>query len=270
MIWSLLWRAFIMAILFVLIRKFLLPQSIARMNFIHAISILMIALFSFDYIFHTARPFLFTLIFLLFWSVFPFVLDWINIRSTAFFHWYSGKETVVIKDGKILEDELKRINLPIDTLLASLRQKGHFNIAALKRVYIDQAGEISILPSDAKEEIITVIQQGEIKDGELAKRGLNRRDVMLQLNKQGIALDNVFLGQIDDYGSLHVDLYDDALDVSSDTRKEQLITLLKKTIADLESYSLETEHKETKEMYAKFSKHLDSQILKKLPPAFEK
>lgn len=270
MIVSLLWRSLLMALLFVGIRKWFIKQTMKQLDFVHMISLILIGFFSFDYIFHTARPFVFTFIFILFWSLFPLLINWINVTSQAFRNWYTGKEVLIIKDGKILEEELKRMNLPAEQMLSMLRERGYFQIASLKRVYVEPTGELTVLPMKYHEEMVTVIKEGEIKDSELAKRGLNRRDVLLQLNQKGIPLDNVFLGQLDDYGALHLDLFDDALEVPKDTKKEELVALLKATIADVETYALDTDNKQAKEMYLTMAKKLEYNILKKLPKVFVK
>ena len=52
----------------------------------------------------------------------------------------------------------------------------------------------------------TVIADGNILDQPLANIGLNRRWVLTELEKAGVALENVFLGQVDSYGDLYLDL----------------------------------------------------------------
>ena len=42
--------------------------------------------------------------------------------------WLSGKPTVVIENGKILEQNLKKLRLTLDTLNQELREKDIFDI----------------------------------------------------------------------------------------------------------------------------------------------
>jgi hypothetical protein len=81
----------------------------------------------------------------------------------------------------------------------------------------------------------------------------------------GISLDNVFLGQVNSYGELYVDLFDDATKVSKNTVRENLYANIQQCQADLLKFSLETQREEAKNMYQQNSKQLGD-LLEKLKP----
>lgn len=78
-------------------------------------------------------------------------------------------------------------------------------------------------------------------------------------------MENVFLGQVDSYGELTVDLYADKVQVPQPQDKPQLYALLKKCEADLELFSLSTSNQEAKQLYGESSDKLQK-LLQELKP----
>uniref|UniRef100_UPI00047954A5 DUF1657 domain-containing protein n=1 Tax=Bacillus sp. J37 TaxID=935837 RepID=UPI00047954A5 len=93
----------------------------------------------------------------------------------------------------------------------------------------------------------------------------SRNWLKTELEKQGVTIENVFLGQVDSYGELTVDLFDDKLQVPSPQEKPLLFATMKKCQADLELFALGTEAKEAKDMYNKNSQILQEAIDKVTP-----
>jgi hypothetical protein len=111
----------------------------------------------------------------------------------------------------------------------------------------------------------TVIMDGSILDEALRSAGKSRGWLETELEKLELTLDNVFIGQVDSYGELTVDIYDDKLQVPTPTQRPLLLATLKKTQADLEIFSLETQDEKSKAMYEKNAKLLQETIDKLTP-----
>ena len=111
----------------------------------------------------------------------------------------------------------------------------------------------------------TVILDGNMLDESLASRGLNRAWLKTQLERRGISLDNVYLGQVDGTGELYLDLFDDAVHLPQPKVKEMLHANLEKVQADLANYALETEDEGAKSMYTTNAGKIEA-ILDKLEP----
>ncbi|MDX5875379.1 DUF1657 domain-containing protein, partial [Bacillus cereus group sp. BfR-BA-01344] len=73
----------------------------------------------------------------------------------------------------------------------------------------------------------------------LSASGHNRAWLHAELEKLGVVIENVFLGQVDSYGQLTIDIYNDKLQMPSPQNKPLLLASLKKCHADLELFSLE-------------------------------
>lgn len=194
------------------------------------------------------------------------IVDFLSLKSKSFRDFVEGRGTVIIKDGKILEENLKKEKYTIDEISALLRQKDIFRVADVEFAVLEPRGNLSTLlkkeyrpltPKDLQikmpneKEPQTVIMDGSILDEALRSSGKSRKWLQLELDKLGVTLDNVFLGQIDSYGELTIDIYDDKLKVPSPTQRPLLLATLKKTQADLEIFSLQTDCQESKKMYKK-------------------
>lgn len=56
------------------------------------------------------------------WGLLPILLAYVSLKSVWFRKVVEGEATVVIENGKIMEQNLARIRLSIDDLLSSLRR----------------------------------------------------------------------------------------------------------------------------------------------------
>ncbi|MEH7483820.1 DUF421 domain-containing protein [Neobacillus drentensis] len=209
-----------------------------------------------------------------------FLVDFVSLKSKGFRDFAEGKGTVVIKDGKVLENNLKKEKYSIDELSALLRQKDIFRIADVEFAVLEPRGNLSTLlktenrpltPKDlqmkmAKEkEPQTVIMDGNIIDESLRCSGKGRGWLYTELEKLDVTLDNVFIGQVDSYGELTVDLYDDKIEVPAPAHRPLLLATLKKVQADLEIFSLETDCDKSKAMYKRNSVKVQETIDKLSP-----
>ncbi|GAA3330012.1 hypothetical protein GCM10020331_080820 [Ectobacillus funiculus] len=79
-----------------------------------------------------------------------------------------------------------------------------------------------------EKETQTVIMDGKILNQPLSASGHNQGWLRTELEKLGVTLDNVFIGQVDSYGQLTVDLYDDKFQTPSPQEKPLLLATLKK------------------------------------------
>ncbi|MFF2289151.1 DUF421 domain-containing protein [Peribacillus butanolivorans] len=205
----------------------------------------------------------------------PFIAGLISLKSKTIRDLVEGKASVFIKDGKVMEDNLKKEKYTTDELLGLLRKKDVFEVADVEFGLLEANGDFSVMlkkqnqPLTAKDlnlavaavkEAQTVIMDGEILDEPLSTIGLNRNWLKTELDKLGVTIENVFLGQANSNGELNVDLFDDKIKVPSPQEKPLMLATLKKCQADLELFALGTESKEAKEMYSKNSEKLQKAI----------
>lgn len=251
-------------------------SQIRPFNFISYIVIAIVAsLMSLNLI-----PLFYGFIVLFVWVAFPIALDYLSIKSKVMHELINGKETVLIKHGKIMEENLLSARMTGEDLLAQLRSKNAFNMADVEFAVMETNGEINPYLKSHKKPVTsydlgkkvapqaepqTVVLDGNMLEEPLASLGLNPEWLNVELDKMGVALENVFLGQVDSSGGLYLDLFDDAVELPQPKVKEMLYANLERSQADLATFALQTEDNEAKAMFTKDSQKLED-LLNKLRP----
>ncbi|WP_339267411.1 DUF421 domain-containing protein [Paenibacillus sp. FSL W8-0187] len=214
------------------------------------------------------------------WVACSLLIEFLQIKSKKARDFIDFKATVLIKDGKILEDNLKKERLSTDELMEQLRKKDVFQVADVEFAIMESSGEINILqtrenlpltPKDlgiqvAPEKVAqVVVMDGKVMDEPLRVAGFNQGWLVEELDKQGAKIKDVFLAQVDAYGQLTIDLYDDQIQVPKNEERKLLYANLKKCQADLELFSLSTKSKKAKKMYEECSKQIEKIIAEVKP-----
>ena len=195
--------------------------------------------------------------------VITLLVDILGLKSKRFRDLVEGTGTIMIKDGKIMEDNLKKEKYSISELDSLLRQKNVFNLADVEFAILEPKGDLSVLlkkenrplsPKDLNLQVAddkvpqTIIMDGTIINDAMVLQEKDRNWLHTELDKLGVTIENVFMAQVDSYGELTVDLYDDQIKVPSPQVRPLLLAMIKKCQADVELYALETQNKSAKDM----------------------
>lgn len=205
----------------------------------------------------------------------PFFGGLISLKSKKFRDFTEGRGTIFIKDGKVLEDNLKKERYTLDEMLGLLRNKDVFQVSDVEYAVLEATGDLSVMlkkenqpltPKDLNMKVAsikepqTVIMDGKILDEPLATIGHSRGWLKTELEKLGVTIENVFIGQLNSYGELTIDVFDDKLQVPSPQERPLMLSTMKKCQADLELFALATEDKDAKRLFVKNSEKLQKAI----------
>ena len=162
---------------------------------------------------------------LLTWTILCLILQFITIKSKTAEKFLDGEPTIIITNGKILEQSMKKYRYTISDLLAQLRDKGIFDLDQIAYAVLEKDGQLSVLkktecdpvtPKDLNIKTTTACIDYEIiYDGSIIQKNLiiinrNERWIINKLKKQGINdLSEVFLAIYNKTSGLHIDLYKD-------------------------------------------------------------
>ena len=277
---TLLFNSIILFFLALVIAKYMKKKSLSNATAFDLISYVAIGIIVALISLGEVSNFYFGLTTLAVWALMPIILDFASMKSKWIYNVINGKERVLVKNGKIMEDNLSKARITGQEFLQELRSKKAFNLADVEFAVMETTGDINVsLKADKKPvtsydlgkqvapktESQTVILDGNILNEALTNSGLNQNWLRTELENKGVALENVFVGQVDSSGDLYVDLFDDMIQVPKTQVKEMLYASLEKSQADLMSFSLECDNKEAKDMYLKDSEKL-KKVLEKLEP----
>jgi uncharacterized membrane protein YcaP (DUF421 family) len=164
------------------------------------------------------------------WAAFTLLMGYLDIKSRTARTILEGQPLIVIKDGKVMEDSLRKARLDIDALSALLRQKNVFSISDADYAVFETDGKLSVLkkegkrpltqnhaaqgnpvPKDAYSIGTAVISDGQLVSQNLDGLNLSKEWLEDQLQQSGATLSDVFYAEVQQNGTLYVDYKEDQL-----------------------------------------------------------
>lgn len=123
----------------------------------------------------------------------------ITNKSVRFRKRLLGQPIILINNGVIYYDRMKKTRLDLSELLMELRARDYFDITDIKTVIMEINGNFSIIPFDRKnkstELSVNLIMDGEIIYENIRSVGIDLNDIEKALMKNGIkSINDVFLG----------------------------------------------------------------------------
>jgi len=140
------------------------------------------------------------------WSVIlfglvAFIVSWASMKSIKLRRIMMGTPTIIIQDGKILKNNMKKVHLEINELLEECRIKGYFDISTIAFAIMEVNGDMSFLPkseykpvtqldmnivSDKSELLANVIIDGKIIHTNLHLMNKDEEWLLGRIKKEGI------------------------------------------------------------------------------------
>lgn len=164
---------------------------------------------------------------LLTWVVLGYLMEKITVKWRYAAKYLEGEPVIVIMNGMIMENVLKKMKYRASEILELLRNKGVFDVNQVDLAIIEPNGQISVLlkpeflPLTPKDMNIAVSPSGIstelIYDGIIIEENLRQLDkdkkwLMQELKKHGIKNESeAFLVTLNPEGSLYVDKYSDRI-----------------------------------------------------------
>ncbi len=84
-----------------------------------------------------------------------YLVSYLSLKSVSFRRFMMGKPTIIIQDGKVLKNNMKKVRLDINELLEECRIKGYFDLSDIAYGIMEVNGEMSFLPKDNKKVVTT-------------------------------------------------------------------------------------------------------------------
>jgi uncharacterized membrane protein YcaP (DUF421 family) len=138
-----------------------------------------------------------------------------------------GEPISIIKQGKILEENAKKVELDMDNLRMLLRKKDIFNVADVEFAVLETDGSLSVLKKSDKDTVtrgdlklkkqqtkpgIELIIDGIIDEQKITEAKLTKKDIENMLRQRNIkSVSDVSYMEITEDGKIYIDKYDDKL-----------------------------------------------------------
>ncbi len=159
-------------------------------------------------------------------TIITIIFQYITLKNRTISKLMDSDPTLIIQNGKILEQNLSKMRVKFDELTMMLRQKDVFDITTLDYAILEPDGSLSVVlkpenqPVTAKDmhmhppksKLMTEI----IIDGLLIKQNLEERNKDIkwlseQLKKQKITIQDIAFAAILPNDKLYVDLFEDKI-----------------------------------------------------------
>ncbi len=155
-------------------------------------------------------------------AIFQITITLINLKSEKARGIICGVPTVVVKNGEILEEQMRLLRMNMNDLLEQIRAKGYFNLAEVEYAVMETNGQLSIMaradkrplqPSDIQLMVenetpaITLILDGQVNHKSLNELGKDEKWLSERLSRHHItSFAEVFYASVDGSDSLFCQL----------------------------------------------------------------
>lgn len=150
------------------------------------------------------------------------LFDYVHLKNLRFRKITEGEPVIIMHNGQILEDNMRKIRYHLDNLEAQLRGKGVFDFSEVEFAVLEPNGQLSVLrksqnlpltPCDMniateyKGISTELIKDGHILDQNLIQRNLTKDWLKGELKKQNIEkIADVFYAAVNSKNGLYVSL----------------------------------------------------------------
>lgn len=147
------------------------------------------------------------------------IISGISVKSGRFRRLVSGKPSILIDNGVIVQREMKKCRLSVDELYVELRINGITDISTVRHAILETDGTLSVLPyakfsAVTPEEMsldapdnglpVTVISEGRIMSDNLKLLGHDEKWLRGQLKKRGTEdIRQVYVMTVDGAGKIY-------------------------------------------------------------------
>lgn len=143
------------------------------------------------------------------------IMSAISLKSMKFRSILQGNSVVIIKDGVIQQNEMKRLRFTLDDLLEALRGKDVFDVSEVAFAVAETNGSLSVLlkeknqcatkedmnvPEEKKGVPVVVIMDGKYVSSPFGEYPITKKKINGIIKKEGFSAEDIFLMSVDKNG----------------------------------------------------------------------
>ena len=206
------YRALISLVTLFLITKLLGKKQVSQLSLFDYVIGISIGNFAAEVTINLDAEWINGVVAVLIFGVVAYLVSILTMKSIVARRFFMGAPTVVIQNGKIIKESLKRVKFDINDLLEECRNNNVFDLNQINYALMEANGKLSILlkpeylpltPNDMKVKVnknglvANVIIDKKIMKENLIQMGKDEKWLMKELKIKGFSLDDVLLGTLD-------------------------------------------------------------------------
>ena len=142
-----------------------------------------------------------------------YLVSWLSMKSIFLRRFFFGSPSVIIQDGKILDNEMRKCRIDLNDLLEQARIAGYFDISQIAFAVMEVNGSMSFLPKGIYEKptvgdmnisvkkqgmLANVIIDGKIMTHNLENINKDEKWLIKEIKKQGYKdIEEILLATVD-------------------------------------------------------------------------
>ena len=216
---TLLVRTLVVYILLMITLRLMGKRQIGELEISELVSTLLLSELAAIPISDSSLPMAYSIIPIFLIAITEFVISDVKNRSPILKQLFDGRPSVLIRKGKLMENEFRRARISVEEFLAACRLQGVGDPGELYYAVLEQNGQLSLLlkkenspvtpslltiPTTESGMTHAVIADGALNETELSECGKDKKWLSVILSAYGHKQEDVFLLLVDDAGGLRV------------------------------------------------------------------
>ena len=146
-------RSIVTIVVLFLLAKVMGKKQISQLNLFDYIVGITIGSVAADISLDLNKSFLDGVICMLVFGLTGALVSYVTLKSIKLRRFFTGTPSIIIENGKIIEEGLKKVKFDINDLMEELRGAGYFNIDEVAYAVMETNGKISFLPKDEEKPV---------------------------------------------------------------------------------------------------------------------
>ncbi|WP_062110171.1 DUF421 domain-containing protein [Bacillus niameyensis] len=202
-------------------------QTVSRMTMFDFVTVISLGAIAANLAFNISMKLYQTFIALSLFVGISFLIAIFSLKSQKARKFFAGDPTIVIQNGKILENNMKKMRYTIDYLSQQLREKDVFRIEEVLFAIVETNGTLTVLKKPQFRNVtrqdlaltvnpeqrlpIELIMDGEIIQENLKQNNLSQEWLHTELQKRHVTVGEVVYAVLAINGNIYIDQYDDQI-----------------------------------------------------------
>ncbi len=219
--WEMILRTTIAFLVLLVLARFMGKKQISQLTFFHYVTGITIGSIAADIAGESETPFTDGLVAMVWWAVLTIIMNFIAMKSKKARVLLDDKPIIVIQEGRIEEEALRKARLTTNDLNMLLREQSIFSVKDVYYAIFEVNGKLSVMKRAGTENATRMDVKASVKepkyipteiisDGELILKNLadlnvTEEWVLAELKKKGInRVDQIFYAEIQENGDLYI------------------------------------------------------------------
>ena len=212
-------RALISLVTLFLITKLLGKKQVSQLSLFDYVIGISIGNFAAEMTINLESEYLHGTIAVIIFGLVAYTVNILTMKSIHLRRFFMGRPTILIQDGKMLIEGLKKVKFDVNDLLEECRINGYFDISQIAYAVMETSGKLSILPKSEYQQptlkdlsikgqkaglCANVIIDGNIMKDAIRNMNVTEKWVHHELKTKGKKIENVLLATLDNNNTLKV------------------------------------------------------------------